>query len=87
MLLNPIMTINGMILCSKLKNGLCKIVTKSQVVTKFNVAKSRLHCIYSLIPNELDITFYPIKENTVYNFMCTFRACVRNLKLRVPSVV
>ena len=35
-----------MILCSKLKNGLCKIVTKSQVVTKFNVTKSRLHCIY-----------------------------------------
>ena len=34
-----------MILCSKLKNGLCKIVTKSQVVTKFNVTKSRLHCI------------------------------------------
>ena len=33
-----------MILCSKLKNGLCKIVTKSQVVTKFNVSKSRLHC-------------------------------------------
>ena len=28
-----------MILCSKLK-----IVTKSQVVTKFNVTKSRLHC-------------------------------------------
>ena len=26
-----------MILRSKLKNGLCKIVTKSQVVTKFNV--------------------------------------------------
>ena len=34
-----------MILCSELKNGLCKIVTKSQVVTKFNVTKSRLHCI------------------------------------------
>ena len=34
-----------MILYSKLKNGLCKIVTKSQVVTKFNVTKSRLHCI------------------------------------------
>ena len=34
-----------MILCSKLKNGLFKIVTKSQVVTKFNVTKSRLHCI------------------------------------------
>ena len=33
-----------MVLCSKLKNGLCKIVTKSEVVTKFNVTKSRLHC-------------------------------------------
>jgi hypothetical protein len=33
-----------MILCRKLKNVLCKIVTKSQVVTKFNVTKSRLHC-------------------------------------------
>ena len=33
-----------MILCSKLKNGICKIVTKLQVVTKFNVTKSRLHC-------------------------------------------
>jgi hypothetical protein len=36
---------NRMVLCSKLKNGLCKIVAKSQVVTKFNVTKSRLHCI------------------------------------------
>ena len=34
---------NRIILCSKLKNGLCKIVTKSQVVTK-----SRLHCISAL---------------------------------------
>ena len=34
-----------MILCSELKNGLRKIVTKSQVVTKFNLTKSRLHCI------------------------------------------
>ena len=33
-----------MILCSKLKNGLWKIVTKSQVVTKFDITKSRLHC-------------------------------------------
>ena len=38
------MSLNRMILCSKLKNGLCKVVTKSQVVTKFNVTKSRLHC-------------------------------------------
>ena len=29
---------------NKLKNGLCRIVTKSQFVTKFNVTKSRLHC-------------------------------------------
>ena len=35
-----------MILCSKLKNGLFKIVTKSQIVTKFTVTKSRLHCRY-----------------------------------------
>ena len=34
-----------MIFCSKLKNVFYKIVTKSQVVRKFNVAKSRLHCI------------------------------------------
>ena len=40
-----------MILCSKLKNGLCKIVTKSLVVTKFNVTKSRLHCILSETPS------------------------------------
>ena len=33
-----------MILCSKLKKGLSKIVTKSEVFTKFNVTKSRLHC-------------------------------------------
>ena len=26
------------------KNSLCKIVTKSQVVPKFSVTKSRLHC-------------------------------------------
>ena len=36
-----------MILCSKFKNGLCKIVTKSQIVTKYNVTKSRLHCTYT----------------------------------------
>ena len=33
-----------MILCNKMKNGLCKVVTKSQVVTKFNATKSRLNC-------------------------------------------
>ena len=44
--LNCIMSLNRMILCCKWKNGLCKIVTKSQGVTKFNVTKSRLHCMY-----------------------------------------
>ena len=39
-----IMSLNRMSLRSKLKNGLCKIVPKSQVVTKFNVTKSRLPC-------------------------------------------
>ena len=34
-----------MILCSKLKNGLWKLFSKSQVVAKFNVTKSRMHCI------------------------------------------
>ena len=38
------MSLNRMILCSKLKNGLCKIFIKLQVVTKCNVTKSRLHC-------------------------------------------
>ena len=41
-----------MILCSKLKKILCKIVTKSQVVTKFSVTKSRLHCMYDLQAQE-----------------------------------
>ena len=40
------MSLNRMILYSKLKNGLWKIVTKSQVVNKFNVTKSRLHCTF-----------------------------------------
>ena len=35
-------------LCSKLKNGLCKTVTKSRVVTKFNVTKLRFHCTLEL---------------------------------------
>ena len=35
------MSLDQMILCSKLKNGLCRIVTKSHVVTK-----SRLPCTY-----------------------------------------
>ena len=40
------MSLNQMVLCSNLKNCLWKIVTKSQVVTKFNVTKLRLHCIH-----------------------------------------
>ena len=39
------MSLNRMIVSSTMKNGLCKIVTKSQIVTKFNVTESRLHCI------------------------------------------
>ena len=42
--LNHATSLNRMILCSNLKNRICKIVTKSQVVTKVNVTKSRLHC-------------------------------------------
>ena len=38
------MSLNRILLCSKLRNGPWKIVTKSQVVTKCNVTKSRLHC-------------------------------------------
>ena len=34
-----------MILCNELENGLIKIVAKSQIVTKFNVTISRVHCI------------------------------------------
>ena len=40
------MLLNSAILCSKLKNGLCNVVTKSQVVTNFHVTKSRFHCTY-----------------------------------------
>ena len=32
-----------------LKNSLCKIVTLSHVVTKFDVINSRLHCTYLLL--------------------------------------
>ena len=43
-----------------MKNGLCKIVTKSQVVTKFNVTKSRLHCImYDLVKSGNEIGKFP----------------------------
>ena len=43
-----------MMLCSKLKNCLCNIVTISQVVTKFNVTKSRLHC--TTIKTQINLT-------------------------------
>ena len=42
------MSLNRIILCSKLKNNLFKIVTKSQVITKFDVTKSRLHCTFTV---------------------------------------
>ena len=65
-----------MILCSKLQgipivtiysywsnelnNGLCKIVTKSQVVTIFNVTKSRLHfSMYEVFLNKNKIEEAP----------------------------
>ena len=58
-----------MILCSKLKNGWCKIVTISKVVTKFNVTKSRLNCIYSLgkkcISNGLLAPIQQIKRHEI----------------------
>ena len=57
MSLNDIMSLNQMILCSKLKNSLCKTVTKSQLVTKSNVTKSRLHCIACLIVNLPQLMF------------------------------
>ena len=45
-----------MILCSKLKNDLGhRIVNKSQVVTEFNVTKSRLHCTAYIIPRTLQL--------------------------------
>ena len=65
--LNCIMSLNLMILCSKLKIGLCKIVTKSQVVTKFNITKSRLHCILLSIIGK--VCFYSIS-------LCLHLLCV-----------
>ena len=68
--LNRIMSLNRMLLCSKMKNGLCKIVTKSQVVTKFNVTKSRLHCsinqvAYKWFISRISQTYNKIDGNTV----------------------
>ena len=54
------MSLNWMILCSKLKNGLWKIVTKSQVVTEFEVTKSRLHFLFRKL-------FWPTARKTFAN--------------------
>ena len=70
------MSLNRMILCSKLKNDLGhRIVTKSQVVTKFNVTKSRLHCLQ--------------KETNQINYSkCTLNSCVYHLfSARVFKVI
>ena len=40
MTLDGTTSVNRMILCCKLKNGPSKIVTKSQVVIKYNVTKT-----------------------------------------------
>ena len=63
-----------MILCSKWKNGLRKIVTKSQVVTKFSVTKSRLHCI-TIRPNHNmgPFTSYYSKYISFYRYTHTKR--------------
>ena len=47
-----------MILFSKCKNNLYKIVTKSQVVTRFNVTKARLHCIVHCNPLQGKYRFF-----------------------------
>ena len=44
-----------------MKNGLCKIVTKSQVVTKVDVTKSRLHCI-ALLTFKLQLYLWSSKN-------------------------
>ena len=64
-----------MSLCSKLKNVLCKIVTKTQVVTKFTVTKSRLHCtckvankhvLFSFTPKEFHAYEGPFWEKNIF---------------------
>ena len=60
------MSLNQMILCSKLKNGLFKIFTKSQVVTKFNVSKSRLHCTYIFVIDGIVFKFLKSKLGLYY---------------------
>ena len=60
-----------MTLCSKLKNGVSKIVTKSQAVTKFAVTKSRLHFINGLKDLNGAKKFWLFKsqfQNWVLNF-------------------
>ena len=60
-----------MMSCSKLKNGLCKIVTKSQVVTKSNVTKSRLHCMFSFFIQSMRIQSGNVKYmRPVFFFYC-----------------
>ena len=53
-----------------MKNGFCKIVTKSQIVTKFNVTKLRLHCsinqvAYKWFIFRISQTYNKIDGNTV----------------------
>ena len=67
------MSLNRMILCTKLKNGLCQIVTKSQVVTKFNVSKSRLHCMSGGQKSESIGELYDVRK-TKFLLICTNRA-------------
>ena len=43
---NTKLSLNEMFLCTK-KMVFCKIVTRSGFVTKKDVTKSRLHCIYN----------------------------------------
>ena len=58
------MSLNILFLCSKLKNGLLKIVKKLQVVTKFNVTKSRLHCTLPIsdLKDNLNIALFVVFE-------------------------
>ena len=64
------MSLNILLLCSKLKNGLWKIVTKSQVVTKFNVTKSRLHCSILLhtFANILPCLYTKVYNKRIWKF-------------------
>ena len=58
--LNHIMSLNRIILCIKLKNGLCKIATKAQVVTKFNV--TWLYRDWTVPSNDLQIRWMNSKS-------------------------